>query len=212
MESETRIIFRSRGAYLVIAGLLLVSVPGSTQEEGRDPYQPRISPESVTQLQAARSLRRQQDYDRAIEAFEDLVRAEPDYYRAHYNLGLAYADSGEYEKAIEALEEALTIRNEERLPEYTIFNSIGWVHLLKGDYSAAERHFQAGLDQVERLDDDSHLRVLNNLGLLYLYSGRYQEAQETLESAVEEFGSETASRSLELLQAVRKQAEDQPPQ
>ena len=49
------------------------------------------------------------DEERAVENAKEEVRKNPDAAKAHYNLGIAYHESGKYEEAIESYKQAIRI-------------------------------------------------------------------------------------------------------
>src|SRR5205085_6192294 len=50
------------------------------------------------------------DLDGAEKILQQVLAKFPNYYKAHYNLGLVYQDKGNYDAAIQELEKARTIR------------------------------------------------------------------------------------------------------
>ena len=52
---------------------------------------------------------KQQNYDEAIEYLIKILKINPDYYLAYYNLGIAYKELGDYEQSILNLRKALEI-------------------------------------------------------------------------------------------------------
>jgi tetratricopeptide (TPR) repeat protein len=54
-------------------------------------------------------------YDKAIEAYQEAIRLEPEYAWHWSSLGDAYKEAGQYDKAIEAYQEAIRIEPKEPL-------------------------------------------------------------------------------------------------
>ncbi len=49
------------------------------------------------------------DVEEEIEACKQAIRINPDFAEAHFNLGVAYGDSGMYKEAIDAFKQAISI-------------------------------------------------------------------------------------------------------
>ncbi|MDH3402846.1 MAG: tetratricopeptide repeat protein [Acidobacteriota bacterium] len=189
-----------RTSALLAAGWLLVPLAAAAQATDR--FQPATPPELVASLDAARALRQSQRYDESAEALRRILAQAPDYYRAQYNLALAYAQQGEHDKALEAFSRAAEIKEKMGIVDASLENSIGWLHLLRGDLGAAERHLQRALVELAadaEADESTRRKVYNNLGTLYLYTGQLDLSRKYLETAKTQYGSALAARSLELL-------------
>lgn len=82
------------------------------------------------------------DYVQAERHFRDGLAQAPGSARLHANLVLALAWQGEYARA-------LTVALEQQ-PREVALNNIGYVALLRRDYDAAIRHFEAALEASPR--------------------------------------------------------------
>lgn len=82
------------------------------------------------------------DYRQAEAHFRDGLALSPGSLRLHANLVLALAWQGEYGRA-------LTVALEQQ-PREVALNNIGYVALLRRDYDAAIRHFEAALEASPR--------------------------------------------------------------
>jgi len=102
------------------------------------------------------------NYAKAIEAYKQAIRIDPDLADAYYNLGLAYDELGFYKDAIEAYKQTIHIN-----PDYASpFYSLGRIYSLNGLYKDSIEAYK----QAIRIDPDyanSHL----GLGLTYLFIG-----------------------------------------
>ncbi|MGI9107212.1 MAG: tetratricopeptide repeat protein [Pyrinomonadaceae bacterium] len=68
----------------------------------------------------------------AIKAFEEAVKIKPDYWEAHYNMGLVYSRTEQYPKAIEAFKKTLSLN-----PEYAPAHyNLGLVYFFLDDRKA----------------------------------------------------------------------------
>jgi len=101
------------------------------------------------------------NYTKAIEAYKQAIRIDPDLADAYYNLGLAYNELGFYKDAIEAYKQAIRIN-----PDDAPYYSLGRAYTLLGLYKDAIEAYK----QAIRIDPGyvySHL----GLGLTYLLIG-----------------------------------------
>jgi tetratricopeptide (TPR) repeat protein len=107
-------------------------------------------------------------YDKAIEAYNELLKIYPDDFIGNTNLGGLYADLEEWDKAIPLLE--VNIKNKvESVPSYgKIVNS----YAAKGLYDKASDVLEFYLSDIR---DSAYIRF--NLADNYLYQGKYNLAQ-----------------------------------
>jgi Flp pilus assembly protein TadD len=73
------------------------------------------------------------NFDAAERDFRAALSADPGYEKAWQNLGLLYARRGEYRMALATLGRVVE--------EYVAANDVGYIAMLSGDYTAAERLF-----------------------------------------------------------------------
>ena len=97
------------------------------------------------------------------------------------NLGAGFAETGEFQKAIDYSIEARAIAQElqDKGGEATVLVNLGLAYINKGLYNdaAATLNIAHKLAQdPESRNPDTEARVLNNLGLLQFFLGRYDEA------------------------------------
>lgn len=168
-----------------------------------DPWQAELSAAHVADVNRARTELREGDGVAAEQVLRELLAAEPDAYRAQYNLGLALLAQEKNEAAAAALERAVEIRAKLGLAEPTIFNSLGWAHYLAGDLVKAEAAYLEGVKLVAGNTRESNQKLFNNLGTLYLRQGRLDEAHATFLRARDEFGSAQGDANLELVRSLR---------
>ena len=164
----------------------------------QDKFQANIERSAVARLDQAVAVRRAGDLDRAKKQLEQLTQQYPDYYRAVYNLGLAYADAGETKKAVDTLLKADALRKRLAIDDPTLDNSIGWAYLLNWQYAKAEEHFALSLKNVNQLPKSSQARLYNNYAQLKIYQHNYAEAQKYLQLSTTK-GSAVAEQTLKQL-------------
>ena len=169
-----------------------------------DAYQPNIPPQLVTQLEQTKQFLVAGRPEEAIPGLERLVKANPDYFSAAYNLGLAYSDLRQYDNALAMLTRAREIRERLSIADATVYNALGYTYVLSGQPRKAEESYLQGLKNVSLLTSDSKRRLYNNIGNLYLNVGRYEDAQKYLGTAAQEYKSTVARENLKVLGTVRE--------
>jgi len=90
------------------------------------------------------------ELDVAEASYRAALAADSGYTRAWQNLGLVYARRGEYDKAIATLERAVS--------PYVAANDVGYIAMLRGDYTAAEQLF----DEAMRLSPRHYVTANDN--------------------------------------------------
>jgi tetratricopeptide (TPR) repeat protein len=114
-----------------------------------------------------RTVIRNGDWRDDATLFAAALNTAPKSARIQLYLGKHYNRIGQYEMAIDHLNESLVMLpgNPEAIGE------VGYAHLLTGDFVEAERAF---LDAVKRDPDD--VTTYHRLGRLYMQQGKYREA------------------------------------
>ena len=107
------------------------------------------------------------------------------------NLGVAYGNKGDYDRAIEYYQKALKIdlkKLDPEHPEVAIrYNNLGLAYGNKGDYDRAIEYYQKALKIALKKLGPEHPKVAisyNNLGLAYRSKGDYDRAIEYFQNAV----------------------------
>jgi len=185
-------------AILVLAGWTAVAGAQS------DPIQPSVPAAQVERLDAARQLLASGRVEEAVPQLESIVSNNPDFYRARYDLGIAFVQQGALDKAAPTLEAALAIRQREGLDEPTLFNTLGWVYYLQGDFERAEKTYLQGAALADHASADANRRLFNNLGALYTRMGRLDEAEKMYERAKTSYGSVQAIQSLKVVTGLKR--------
>lgn len=116
--------------------------------------------------------------DLSIPHFKKALDLNPDYPSANNNLGNAYADLTEWDKAIEQYKIAST-NLLYATPSYPLAN-IGNVYYRQKKYDLAETYYRKAL----KVNRDLVL-ALDGLALTYMATDRVEEAIENLEKAIE---------------------------
>ncbi len=182
-----------------------------------DPIQPQYKGADALAVDKAKTLRLERKYDDSINLLLPLVKREPEYYRAMYQLALACAERAQsafkQPKDIENADKwfRMAIAEKERLRaagkplnEYTIYNSYGWFLMEVGRFKDAEASLLKGLNELDKLPSvQSQQRVLNNLAIVYKRQGRFNEATELSKKAIA-LGSVTAQKNYVEIQQMSK--------
>ena len=182
-----------------------------------DPIQAQYKGADALAVDQAKNWRLERKYDDSINLLLPLVKREPEYYRAMYQLALAYAERAQSaSKQPKDIENAdnwfrMAITEKERLSaagkplnEYTIYNSYGWFLMETGRFKDAEASLLKGLNELDKLPTvQSQQRVLNNLAIVYKRQGRFDEAAELSKKAIA-LGSVTAQKNFVEIQQMSK--------
>jgi tetratricopeptide (TPR) repeat protein len=115
------------------------------------------------------------NYSKAIEAYKQAIRIDPDAADTYYNLGNVYFALDNYSKAIEAYKQAIRID-----PDYAnaLYN-LGNVYFALDNYSKAIEAYK----QAIRIDPDAAITYVN-LGGTYGQLGLYKDAIEAFKQAI----------------------------
>lgn len=116
------------------------------------------------------------NYDAALDHFQRALDKDPEFSRAHVNLGMVLAERGKVDDAIRHYERALAINP--RLP--MAYVNLGFALTLKGRHDDAIARYREAL----RIDPH-HALAHNNLGYALLQQKRLKPALEHLRRAVE---------------------------
>jgi len=81
------------------------------------------------------------EYKKAKNNFKRITEIDPNDYRAHYNLGIAYFNLRKIEKAERAYEEAIKIKPDYKHCHY----NIGLIYEAKGDFEHALHQYEKAL-------------------------------------------------------------------
>lgn len=99
-----------------------------------------FSENAKTYISKGKEWAKMGDYKKAIKEYNEALVLEPDNVEAHLFLGLAYADSGNLDRAVTHAQRASQIQ-----PSYTSFYNLGLVHAARDDAPAALQAFEEAL-------------------------------------------------------------------
>jgi tetratricopeptide (TPR) repeat protein len=143
--------------------------------------------EALSMLDLGNSLLNQENYDQALQVFEEFQGKYPEIYQVHLNIGTCYLRKGDLDKA-EAefklvLDKTLETHGDlKKDSEVSLRAStgLGEVSLLRGDFEAAQKHFAQALD-ISPQDE----AAAYNVGELLFSNQKIDEAIRYLELAIQ---------------------------
>jgi tetratricopeptide (TPR) repeat protein len=204
MHSRHPSSFRTWFPLLVLAGLLLGSGgcattispaektlmaqqkyeeaynPGNTNEEKRKKIMEaiRMSPkEPLYRVGLGDVYFKAEKFDKAEKMYLSAIKVDPDFKVTYRMLGRLYMQKGQWDDAVEYLEQALNQPNV--LNPIQIYNWLAYSEYRKGDLSKAEKTWLKALD----INDSDRIRL--NLALIYKEANRMDLAQASLLKALE---------------------------
>ncbi|MCE5267717.1 MAG: tetratricopeptide repeat protein [Planctomycetaceae bacterium] len=115
------------------------------------------------------------ELDRAMGEYRAAIRIKPGYAEAHFNLGVALADSGDYRGAIDEYRVAIRIE-----PDYAYaLNNLGHALAVEGQLDEAMRCCQRAIEILPRFAE-AHFSI----GEIWLLRGHRDEAIQAYRQAV----------------------------
>jgi len=120
----------------------------------------------------ATGLNKRGNYDQAIAILEPHKKDKKNQSPLFFNeLGIAYRNKGDLEKALEAYQRAYAL--EPQNPEITpvLLNNLGYTYFLKKDYPKAIEQYEKAITMAPRFKE-AH----SNLSLAFYQQGRNEEA------------------------------------
>jgi tetratricopeptide (TPR) repeat protein len=114
-------------------------------------------------------------HQKAIQAYKQAIRLEPDYAEAHNNLGVTYINLGFHQEALQACKQVIKLEPDYAMAHY----NLGVAYSKLGLYRDA---LQA-LKQAIRLKPD-YAKAHYSLGVAYSKLGLYRDALQALKQAI----------------------------
>ena len=116
-----------------------------------------------------------QKFDEAVESYKQVLKIEPGYANAHYNIGIVLHEQGKPEKAIESYRKALAIQ-----PDYVdAYNNMG--NALK-DKGNLEEAIEAYSNAITIKPD--YAEAYSNMGTALKAQGKLEEAKQCYKKAI----------------------------
>ena len=189
--------------YCPISMLILFVLLLTSNSSAQDRFQSDIPEAASAQLQEAKLLRQKGQIKPAMEKLMAIIESYPEYYMAYYNLALAYSTAKDYQKAVGAFNKALDIRDRKKIPEATIFNTMGVMYMYSGDNANAELMLKKAEQNVELLPEKSKGKLFNNLGVYYFNAGKYAESEKYFRIAWTRYASKSAKDNIKILEKMK---------
>jgi tetratricopeptide (TPR) repeat protein len=193
-------------ARLTAIVILLATTGAAAAQDKFGQTVPRQLEDKVLEARAKRLPYNKQNYnpEESVRMLEEAVAENPLYYRAHFNLGLAYHELGDYTKSTEAFDAALKIREEQDIDDATLLNTAGWVSLKNGDFRRAETLLKRAEEETRGTDTFTEGAVHGNLGQVYFLTQRFDQAKRHLTIARDRFDSKEAAYYLDLIAKTQR--------
>ncbi len=154
------------GIILFCAGLR-----AGAQDSAAPPYTPKELAVERAKVQMA-----EKRYDAAIQAYQDLLKAEPKNAIYMNMIGIAYLDLGNYDQAKRYF--ARSVKADKKYP--SAVNNLGMVYYHQKNYRMAIREYQRAV-----LVDPDQAGTHSNLGFAYYNTNKYPEAAVEFQKAIE---------------------------
>jgi len=143
--------------------------------------------EALSLLDQGNTLIGQEDYDQALQVFEEFMGKFPEVYQVRLNIGTCYLKKGDLDKA-EAefklvLDKTLETHGDLKKDSGASLRAstgLGEVSLLRGDFEAAQKHFAQALD-ISPQDE----AAAYNVGELLFSNQKIDESIRYLELAIQ---------------------------
>jgi tetratricopeptide (TPR) repeat protein/predicted Ser/Thr protein kinase len=141
-----------------------------------------ISPGDTLYLDAVTAMARR-DFREAVKAYGAIAEQSPDQSYVYVDLGYAYENDGQPDKALENYLKAIPLNNGQYATGYL---RAGIVYLRKGDTKNASDMF----DKAEHLyrvgsNNEGINEVMRQRGILFRETGRYDEAQSQFQQCLD---------------------------
>ncbi|MFP4496842.1 MAG: tetratricopeptide repeat protein [Vulcanimicrobiota bacterium] len=108
--------------------------------------------------------------------YAEILRDDPDNFRALYSLGIIYQQQGIKDKAIEKFQRCIEI-NPDFAPSY---NNLGWVYFTLGKYDKAQVLYMMAIKK-----DPGYLLAYSNLGTIYMIRNELNMAENIFRKILE---------------------------
>ncbi|MEW5801403.1 MAG: tetratricopeptide repeat protein [bacterium] len=156
------------------------TIPADTKDSTKKDYYSLPDPKdmiaTLEYLNTGTFYYTQGNYDKAVEQFQLMLKANPKDVFTHFVLGYIYDKQGLTDQAIQELQESIRLD-----PSYiNAYNNLGTIYNRLGRQKEALDVFKIAL----QLNPD-YLEVHDNLGVVYFALGEYDKALESFQRAAE---------------------------
>jgi len=167
----------------------------------------------------AKSLRADGKLDKAQRIVDKILKARSDDFRANYTAALLQIDASGTDaakhlagiKRLEALETTLPQQDPacaKKRNLYGVYNMVGVEYYNIGDLASAERNFERGYANRDKLGDGTNARLFDNMGLVAFKRGDYVCAHALFEKSNGTKRTPETDAHLKLVNTVLSSAKD----
>ena len=134
---------------------------------------------TVSQVTHATQAMSAGDLSGAADELERVVKSYPEYFLAHYDLGLVYEKMDRLSESEQELQRAKKLNDTLHLGEASVDASLGWVRFRTHNYASARAETMKSVlsPNFIRLDTLTRRRVFNTLGAIHTSLRRPCQAQ-----------------------------------
>jgi tetratricopeptide (TPR) repeat protein len=176
-----------------------------------------VPAEAKARYVEAEALRAKEQFALSYPIYAELLQKHPSSFTVNYGYGLLLAQMKRFPESAETLKTALNLgKAKERMPDPSIWNTLGWVSIMSGNLDQALECFKTAKENPETyasLSDETKMKLHNNAGYALMLMDRYEEAKKEFYKA-EQLGSEKAKLNIEkidsLIETQKKQDPDIP--
>jgi len=125
------------------------------------------------------------DYEKAVVAYKEAIRLQPDIAWVHVNLGYAFSELGRHQEAVVAYKEAIRLEPGEAMAYY----NLGFTYRQLKRWQEAVETFKQALRFQSNFRNQEVMKVIKpdayySMGISYFALGRYHESVEALKQAL----------------------------
>ena len=112
----------------------------------------------------------------AESLYNEVLKIDPNYTIAHYNLAIIFQSSGHHQKAIKSYEKTIAIDGN----HFNSYFNLGTIFCKLGEYQKSIKSYEKAIEI-----DPNYKEAHNNLGTIQQELGKYQKAIKSYEKAIE---------------------------
>ncbi len=179
----------------------------------QDAVQNDVPSEAKAQHAVAESYKNRDLLEQSQQEYTELRKKYPNSFSIVYDDGRLLAQLKEYQASAEALGVALKLgTSRDQLPDPSLYNTIGYVHMMLGDFDRALEYFKMATapEIYKRLSQSSRMKLHNNTGYALRLADRYEESLDEFAKA-RELGSYKAVKNIEEVRSLIETQEKQNP-
>jgi tetratricopeptide (TPR) repeat protein len=172
-----------------------------------------IPAEAAAQFAEAEAHRSQGKFNLSYPIYSELRKKYPNSFSAAYARSSLLAQMKLYRLSAEALQEALHIGlSKPQLPDPSIYNTMGWVAIMNGEFDQALEYFNKAKqpELYRRLSGATKMKLHNNTGYALMLLDRYEESLLEFAQA-EKLGSDKAAENIEKVKSLIETQKKQDP-